>query len=933
VVQAERIDNFVLREADLVRSTNDIYRQYGVGRIQKVRGHQAKVEFNPSVFMPPPYRSENKILQLGEMERVDSPLDRAIGGRWEEPWRFELKMQAARFLTGNKGGQLSNARTEILPHQIFAAHRVVASPLRRFLLADEVGLGKTIEAGMIWQALMQRGQAKRTLIITPAGLTTQWQEEFQDKFGATFEIFGRDFWAVNPRVWDLKAAAIASIDTLKRKEHKQVLLENRKWDLIIFDEAHRLSAMDYGSGKVQKTQNYRLAEEIRDKQYCEALLLLTATPHQGEANHSRFKNLLLLLEDDIDFGALEDMSLFSGNGRKFTDLVIRTPKKDVTDAQGHKVFKGRQTHRLAFTMYADEGRFYRAVTEYIRDGYQMLERVTDPTRRRAAGFLLTTFQKLNASSTAAIRGALSTRLRRLRGELCDLTDSPDHDHEDQFFDERYEGEHDERRLFQDDKTILKGEIQTIETLLAMSVKRDKKLGELLKLIDHITSESPAGDAEKVLIFTEYRQTQRHLVQQLEAKYGRGSVVVIHGSIPLQRRDEDEKPIELLWEPFRKYGALTASTSRRTSQRLFRDHDKVRFLVSTEAGGEGVNLQFCHICVNYDLPWNPMRVEQRVGRVYRFGQDKVVQVYNFFNKGTIETLVQSYFEGRLKRAAEAIAKVTGEDAEEIRATLNGQLESEIDPAKIYQRALVEGNLNKETQKEIQEAVVRARRAYEIATTSLFRDVSSYSFDSYRRELATELTLADLQEFTDRFLAKNRRQLQRKGGFVEFIVPDAIRAYGLPERYRRATFSRKLAIDRPDVHFLAIGHAFVDTMLEYVGSYDFGGLAAVREISSPDFAGQAGYFFIFVIRDRITREDGDECLFRFAPVFVDAKNEVNEKAVAAAMAEATANASHVSPPPPDPSRAFEIAKNWLESNTSIWDWEDDVEFVSLSWVRFV
>jgi hypothetical protein len=472
-----------LVQCALVRSTNDLYRAYGTGRVQKLRNGQAKVEFNPSVFMPPPYRSENKILAVDQLEVVDSPLDRARRGQWDEPWRFELKMQAARFLTGNKGGQLSNARTEILPHQIFAAHRVVTSPSRRFLLADEVGLGKTIEAGMIWQALMQRGQAKRTLVITPAGLTTQWQEEFSDKFGATFEIFGRDFWAVNPRIWDLKAAAIASIDTMKRREHKQVLLENRKWDLIIFDEAHRLSRMDYGSGKVERTQNYRLAEEIRDKQYCEALLLLTATPHQGEENHCRFKNLLSLLEDDIDFSALEGPALFSGDGRKFTELVIRTPKKDVTDAFGHKVFKGRQTHRLFFTMYADEARFYKAVTEYIRDGYQMLERVTDPTRRRAGGFLLTTFQRLNASSTEAIRGALSARLRRLKGELCTMADRPDHDPEDVLYsDERYEGENDELRALQDDRAILKGEIETLEKLLAMGVKRDKKLDELLKLI-------------------------------------------------------------------------------------------------------------------------------------------------------------------------------------------------------------------------------------------------------------------------------------------------------------------------------------------------------------------------------------------------------------------------------------------------------------------
>src|SRR5438034_523115 len=428
----------LLAEGDLVRSTNDLYKSYGVGYIQKIRGEQAKVEFNPSVFMQPPYRSENKILHLKELERVDSPLDRAARGEWDEPWRFELKMAAARFLTGNKGGQLSNARTEILPHQIFAAHRVVSSARRRFLLADEVGLGKTIEAGMIWQALAQRGQARRTLILTPAGLTTQWQEEMQDKFDITFEIFKRDFQAVNPRIWDLKASAIASIDTLKRPEHKRALLENRKWDLIIFDEAHRLSAVSYSGTKTDKTQNYKLAEEIRHKHYCEAMLLLTATPHQGEDNHSRFKNLLLLLDDNMDFSGLEELGLFAGQGQRFTDFVIRTPKKDVTDAHGHKVFRGRQTHRMPFKMYTDEARFYNAVADYIRDSYKMVERLADQTHRRAAGFLLTTFQKLNASSTAAIRSALAKRLARLLGELTDLPEREEE--EDLFYDERYEGE-------------------------------------------------------------------------------------------------------------------------------------------------------------------------------------------------------------------------------------------------------------------------------------------------------------------------------------------------------------------------------------------------------------------------------------------------------------------------------------------------------------
>ena len=916
-------------EADLVRSTNDLYKSYGVGYIQKIRGEQAKVEFNPSVFMQPPYRSENKILHLKELERVDSPLDRAERDEWEEPWRFELKMAAARFLTGNKGGQLSNARTEILPHQIFAAHRVVSSPKRRFLLADEVGLGKTIEAGMVWQALAQRGQARRTLILTPAGLTVQWQEEMQDKFGAYFEIFKRDFQAVNPRIWDLKARAIASIETLKRPEHKRALLENRKWDLIIFDEAHRLSAVSYGGAKTDKTQNYRLAEEIRHKHYCEAMLLLTATPHQGEENHSRFKNLLLLLDDNMDFSGLDPLTLFSDQAQNFTHFVIRTPKKDVTDAQGHKVFRGRQTHRMPFKMYPDEARFYNAVAEYIRDSYKMVERLADQTHRRAAGFLLTTFQKLNASSTAAIRSALAKRLGRLRGELADLPEREPED--DLFYDERYEGEQEEQDVLLNDRQIRADEIEILQRLLDLPVKEDKKRTKLLELIDQIEAESARGAEEKVLIFTEYRETQNHLVRQLEEKYGKGSVVVIHGGMKLERI-EDRQDIETIWAPFASDGALVAPTTKRTTQRLFRDHPRVRFLVSTEAGGEGINLQFCHICVNYDLPWNPMRVEQRVGRVYRYGQDKVVQVYHFFNQGTIEDKVQEYFEQRLKRAAKAISHVTHEDPEDIKATLNGHLENEIDPTSIYKRALVEGDLNKQTQKEISEAVQRAKQAYEIATQSLFRDVSSYSFDNYRRELASDLTLNDLSSFSERFLAKHRRQLQQRDSFLEFLVPDALKSYDLPERYKNATFNRQLAIRRTDAEFLALGHPFVDAMLAYAGSYDFGGLTAIRHIQSPELIGRSGFLFVFIVRQRITRGGGDECLFQFQPVFVNSDGQVSDELLESAITGVSLENVSTKCTPPDASPAFHVAKAHVENKVGLWDWIDDVEFLGLSWVEF-
>jgi hypothetical protein len=328
------------------------------------------------------------------------PLELANTSNWDEPWKFDLRQMAARFLCLNKGGQLSNARTEILPHQIFTAHTVVSNAKRRFMLADEVGLGKTVEAGMVWQALSQRGNAARTLVICPAGLTRQWQEEFQDKFQQMFEIFGRDFQAVNPRIWDLKATAIASLDRLKRKEHKRTLLENRKWDLIIFDEAQHLSARDYPK-KTDKTQNYQLAEALRD--YTDAMLLLTATPHAGDPNHGRFINLVKLLEANVDFTPLVDEGLFrQKDAIPYSKLILRTPKLKVTDAQGHAVFKGRRTIPLDFRMHADERAFYDAVEDYIRTGYNALENIEDPMHRRAIGFILTSFQKLSSAPNYGI---------------------------------------------------------------------------------------------------------------------------------------------------------------------------------------------------------------------------------------------------------------------------------------------------------------------------------------------------------------------------------------------------------------------------------------------------------------------------------------------------------------------------------------------------
>jgi len=383
-------------------------------------------------------------------------------------------------------------------------------------------------------------------------------------------------------------------------------------------------------------------------------------------------------------------------------------------------------------------------------------------------------------------------------------------------DERYQGELDETEALQSDRQILEDEITVLKELLAIPVEREKKIDRLRDLLKQIDQETPGA---KVLIFTEYRRTQEFLQEKLEKWYGANTVVLINGSMELE-------------------GKAPEADSKRRSQRLFRDDPKVRFLVSTEAGGEGINLQFCYIVVNYDLPWNPTRYEQRVGRVYRYGQEKVVQIYNLRAKDTVEDTVRSYFEQRLRVAAEALRQVTGEDPEELMATLQGQLGAEIEPDEIYKRALVEGTLNKQTKEEIQEAVRRAQKAYEIATQSLFKDVSSYSFDKYRKELASPVGLKDLEGFTLKYLSRERRQVQRKDSFYEFLTPEILLDGRLAERYKTVTFDRGMAIRNPQAEFFALGHAFVEAMFEHVGDYSFGGHTAVRAIDAPELPrGQA------------------------------------------------------------------------------------------------
>lgn len=516
-----------------------------------------------------------------------------------------------------------------LPHQLHALSRAMATERVRYLLADEVGLGKTVEAGLIFRELKIRGLVRRVLVVAPAGLVTQWVQELKTHFGETFRlVIPGDLSAVrelaglddDANAWRLHDQVVCPLDSVKPLDsrrgwtHEQVARFNRErfddlvsagWDLIIIDEAHRLG------GSTDQVARYRLGEALG--QAAPYLLLLSATPHQGKTDG--FRRLMSILDPQ----AFPDDD--SVSQAQVAPYVIRTEKRRAIDADGKPLFKPRHTQLVGVEWSAQDSEqqaLYSAVTEYVRDGYNQAVQ----EQRRAIGFLMILMQRLVTSSTRAIRESLERRLEVLElpeGQLSlfgeDIGDA-------------WGGLDSQEQLESVLKSRLKGlKNERAEVELLLSAARrceakgpDAKARALLDTIHRLQREE-SDPLVKVLVFTEFVPTQQMLAAHLQERGFR--VVCLNGSMGLDER--------------------------RTVQQAFAGGAQI--LVSTDAGGEGLNLQFCHVIVNYDLPWNPMKLEQRIGRVDRIGQKHVVEALNFAMHDTVELRVREVLEEKLAKILE------------------------------------------------------------------------------------------------------------------------------------------------------------------------------------------------------------------------------------------------------------------------------------------
>ena len=733
---------------------------------------------------------------------------------------------------------------EPLPHQITAVYESMLprQPLR-FLLADDPGAGKTIMAGLLIKELIARGDLQRCLVVCPGSLAEQWQDELYRRFHLPFDILTNDkLEAARTGNWFLEAnLVIARLDKLSRNEDVQHKLQapDCRWDLVVCDEAHKMSATFFG-GEVKYTKRYRLGQLLSG--LTRHFLLMTATPHNGKEED--FQLFMALIDGDRFEGRFRD----GVHVAEVSDLMRRMVKENLLKFDATPLFPERIAYTVPYRLSDAEARLYADVTDYVREEFNRAEALENDRRAGTVGFALTILQRRLASSPAAIHQSLRRRRERLESRLRELQvlqrggqaamafafTGPEFDPEDvEDLDEAPENEIEaaEQEVL-DQATAarsiaeLKAEIETLKALeaLALEVRRsgtDTKWRELASLLGEIFTvgglvsrvaepDVPYGAGEipqpmpsprqKLVIFTEHRDTLSYLHDRITSLLGReGSVVTIHGGVG--RED------------------------RLKAQEAFRHDPQVQVLLATDAAGEGINLQRAHLMVNYDLPWNPNRLEQRFGRIHRIGQTEVCHLWNLVADETregdvyrklLEKLEQArqslggqvfdvlgklHFEGRPLRELMVEAIRYGEQPE-VRARLETAVDHALDRGRLQdlleERALAHDAMDASRVQRIREDMVRAEA----------RRLQPHYVESFFGEAFQRLGGAAKQREARRYeithVPAPVRNRDRLIGIGEPVLP----------RYERIAFEKSLVAPQgqPLAAFVCPGHPLLDAVID-------------------------------------------------------------------------------------------------------------------------
>jgi superfamily II DNA or RNA helicase len=746
--------------------------------------------------------------QLRVVDDLPSLLEKAGPGATVP---FQLRVLGRWFETRHEQtGEITNQPFDMLPHQVVVANRFLTSPPaadggRHWLIADDVGLGKTIEAGMILEVMRHRaGGALRCLVVAPAGLVYQWQVELAERFGRHFERFEGD--DINKlQTFD---QLVASIDTLRLSRYRPAVLDAHPWDLVIFDEAHHLTK--------PSVKAYDLAKELRENKKCKNTIFLTATPHSG--NNDYFCNLLHLLRPDLldrparRLKSLPDLPL--------AKMVIRNRKHLVTDARGNKIFYGiGKSTIIPFHPTDAEIAFAGEVRNYLRHGYNEADKL-DSQKQSAVGFLMATFGKLASSSREALKSALKRRVDVLRGNRGKLEGGGRGVAAE-------DAASDVGGATVNGSSPIRGEAKLVEDLLVQLEALpgpDSKLSGFTSGLKGLIEGTPDL---KLLIFTEYRATQDVLARTLANSFGEESVGTIHGSKKLDERKE--------------------------VVRRFNYEDQPRFIVSTAAGGEGLNLHWrCHTIVNYDLPWTPNVLQQRIGRVYRYGQTRPVFVYNLKvetdSDAYADNKVYEYLEKKLRDVAAALATATGEGEEDLLGDVLGQAaEKGLSLEKLHKNAIEQGEKRvEETIKQKADHLQKIMANPEM--TGIFKGLPRFNLDDYNK-VQSRVASDHLAFFVKQYCEHARLGYRDEGGRRFSFTPSGKLVELADERQKRdpyavagrvstekvgsATADKEVA-RQEGARLLRFGDPVFEAMVQHVKYRDF---SAVASLDIP--AGRLGW----------------------------------------------------------------------------------------------
>lgn len=730
-----------------------------------------------------------------------------------DPHRFRLGIEALRLELAYEYDpyfSLSIARVDPLPHQLEAVYDYfIKLPRIRFLLADDPGAGKTIMAGLLIKELKIRGLVKRTLIVTPASLSFQWQREMKDKFRENFEIVRSDVlranYGTNP--WQEKHQVITSVSWVSRIEDAKESLLRSHWDLIVVDEAHKMSA--YSAEK--KTLAYQLGEALADM--TDHYLLMTATPHKGDPQN--FCLFLQLLDRDVygDVKSLEEAMRRQEAPcylRRVKEALVTFPDPDTGKVK--TLFTKRNVRTTEFQIDHEEWDFYDALTRYVED-QSIKASADDSARGRALGFTMALLQRRFASSIYAVRRTLERMKDKREKILADpegyrqeqiLKNVPD-DFEDLPDEEQQEIIAAlETVVASVDPAALKEEILQLTKLIdhARLLEQREVESKLVRLKEVLTDCGVFKDPKmKLLLFTEHKDTLDFLVNKL--RDWKLTVTQIHGGMKIGDRD--------------------APDSRIYAEREFREECQV--LVATEAAGEGINLQFCWLMVNYDIPWNPVRLEQRMGRIHRYGQEKDCLIFNFVSTNTREGRV-------LHKLFERITKIE-DDLDPKRTGKIFNVLGEVFPANQLERMVRDMYAHNLTEEVIKSRII------EQVDTERFRKITHSTLEGLaKRELNLSAIVGKSAEAKERRLVpeviqdfflqsaplagvqpketSKGQQVFRIGRIPRTLWPIGERLeprFGkLGRDYKHVVFDKKLLTDDPTLEWVTPGHPLFEVVRE-------------------------------------------------------------------------------------------------------------------------